>query len=78
MKNIFATLDASIGVFFRILRRHLTTLIAIFLPINVFLAYAHSQTMLRFANDGNLPMAAFKTERNYGNFYDFFPTLPVC
>lgn len=72
MKNIFATLDASIGVFFRILRRHLTTLIAIFLPINVFLAYAHSQTMLRFANDGNLPMAAFKTERNYGNFYDFF------
>ena len=72
MKNIFATLDASIGVFFRILRRHLTTLIAIFLPINVFIAYAHSQTMLRFVNDGSLPMAAFNSERNYGNFYDFF------
>lgn len=72
MKNIFATLDASIGVFFQIVRRHLTTLIAIFLPINVFLAYAHSQTMLRFVNDGSLPMAALNSERNYSNIYDFF------
>lgn len=79
MKNIFATLDASIGVFFQIVHRYLTTLIAIFLPINVFLAYAHSQTMLRFVNDGSLPMAAFNSERNYGNAYDFlFGLLAVA
>ena len=50
--------------------RHIAKLVAIFLPSNLFLAFAHSQAALRYAGSGGLPMSVLKAGRNFGNVYD--------
>lgn len=81
MKHLLSLLDASLSVFFRVIRENLAKLIAVFLPLNLLLTYVHSQLSLRFAAGSDLPLGALKSsgsfERIYGLIFGLFAFLIV-
>lgn len=57
MKQTLILLDAALPVFFRTVRENLAKLVAVFLPINLIIAYAHTRLVERFADGTDIPVS---------------------
>lgn len=70
MKHLLSLIDSSLPVAFRVFRANLAKLIAVFLPLNLFLSYLHAQAVNRFIYGADVPLSAVGSFRPVDTVFD--------